>query len=360
MTTLKDVAMKAGVSTATASIVLNDRQSKIAISKQTKKRVLEAVDELDYVPNVFARSLRTKKTGIMGVIVSDIKDPYYAGIIEGIEKVLNENGYNFFLSTTENSLRKEELYLDRLHKVYAEGFLIVGGIQSPFAGGQENQLEKEQVPMVVIGRSASRSGVTSVSVDNFAGAFKAAEHLIELGHRDILHISAYHIRVSGNERMNGYKSAMQQHGFKNKCWIEKAEITAQSGYKVMTRVLKKGRIPTAVLAYNDVCALGVMRAIKEHGLKIPEDIAVVGFDDIPIAAYFDPPLTTVRQPQQELGMRGAALLMNRVKMSEKRVEAQNIILDAQLIVRESSGVFMASPINAEPDEEHHQIGKSAL
>jgi len=347
VTTLKDVAKKAGVSTATASMVLNNRVSKIPISEETRKKVLEAVQELGYFPNIFARSLRTKKTATIGVIISDIKDPYYAGVIEGIEKVLNENGYNFFFSTTENSLRKEKIYFHKLLEIRPEGFLIVGGIR-PFSNEEKNELREERVPMVAIGRSASSyAKVSSVAVDNFKGAFEATEYLIKLGHRDILHISAYQIRVSGTERMNGYKSALKQCGLKNKCWIEKGSVTAKSGYRVMTRVLKEDRRPTAVLAYNDVSALGIMRSIKHYGLKIPEDIAIIGFDDIPISAYFSPPLTTVRQPQQELGMRGAELLMNIIKEGRESIEVQNIILEAPLIIRKSSGDSIASSNDTE-------------
>jgi len=334
--TLKEVAKKAGVSITTASKILNDKPFQIHISEETKKKVLEVAKELNYYPNIFARSLRTKKTGIVGVIVSDITDPYFGGIINGAEKILNENDYYFLLSSAQNSPQREELYLTKLRKSRVDGLLILGGTQR-FTNNEVEQLVRSGIPIVVVGRSAPHPDICSVTVDNFTGGFLATEHLIKLGHQDIVHITTTEPRVDGEERLNGYKSAMEKHGLKNKCWIEKGDITAESGYKAMTNTLKKGKRPTAVFAFNDISALGVMRAIRNQGLRIPENIAVVGFDDIPIAAHFDPPLTTMRQPQEEMGRRGAELLIRAVREREKGAERENIGLEAKLITRKSSG-----------------------
>lgn len=336
MATLKEVAKKAGVSITTASKILNDKPFQIHISEETKKKVLEVAKELNYYPNIFARSLRTKKTGIVGVIVSDITDPYFGGIINGAEKILNENDYYFLLSSAQNSPQREELYLTKLRKSRVDGLLILGGTQR-FTNNEVKQLVRSGIPIVVVGRSAPHPDICSVTVDNFTGGFLATEHLIKLGHQDIVHIATTEPRVDGEERLNGYKSAMEKHGLKNKCWIEKGDITAESGYKAMTNILRKGKRPTAVFAFNDISALGVMRAIRNQGLRIPENIAVVGFDDIPIAAHFDPPLTTVRQPQEEMGRRGAELLIRAIREREKGAERENIGLEAKLITRKSSG-----------------------
>ena len=336
MATLKEVAKKAGVSITTASKILNDKPFQIHISEETKKKVLEVAKELNYYPNIFARSLRTKKTGIVGVIVSDITDPYFGGIINGAEKVLNENDYYFLLSSAQNSPRREELYLTKLRKSRVDGLLILGGTQR-FTNNEVEQLVRSGIPIVVVGRSAPHPDICSVTVDNFTGGFLATELLIKLGHQDIVHITTTEPRVDGEERLNGYKSAMEKHELKNKCWIEKGDITAESGYKAMTNILKKGKRPTAVFAFNDISALGVMRAIRNQGLRIPENIAVVGFDDIPIAAHFDPPLTTMRQPQEEMGRRGAELLIRAIREREKGAERENIGLEAKLITRKSSG-----------------------
>ena len=334
--TLKDVAKKAGVSITTASRVLNDKPSQILISEETKKKVLEVAKELDYYPNIFARSLRTKKTGIVGVIVSDITDPYFGGIINGAEKILNENDYYFLLSSAQNSPQREELYLTKLRKSRVDGLLILGGTQR-FTNDEVKQLVRSGIPIVVVGRKCPHPNVSSVIVDNFTGGFVATEHLIKLGHQDIVHITTHQPRVDGEERLNGYESALEKYRSKEKCWIEKGDITAESGYKVMTNILKKGKRPTAIFAFNDISALGVMRAIRSQGLRIPEDFAVVGFDDIPIAAHFDPPLTTVKQPQEEMGRKGAELLLRAIGESKKGTERENLVLEAKLITRKSSG-----------------------
>jgi len=336
VTTLKKIAEKAGVSVATASRVLNDKPSQIRISEQTKKKVLKVATELDYHPNIFARSLRTRKTGIVGVIVSDITDPYFSGIIDGVEKVLNENSYYFLLSSAQNSPQKEEIYLTWLHKSHVDGLLILGGTQR-FTNNEVKQLVRSGIPIVIVGRRSPHPNISSVTVDNFTGGFLGTEHLIKLGHREIIHITTSQPRVDGEERLKGCKSAMEKHELKEKCWIEKGDITAESGYKAMTNILKKGKRPTAVFAFNDISALGVMRAISDHGLKIPEDIAVVGFDDIAIATHFDPPLTTVRQPQEEMGKKGAELLMRAIIEREKGAEGENIVFKAKLIIRKSCG-----------------------
>ena len=335
MATLKDVAKKAGVSITTASRVLNDKPSQILISEQTKKKVLEVAKELDYYPNIFARSLRTKKTGIVGVIVSDITDPYFGGIINGAEKVLNENDYYFLLSSAQNSPQREELYLTKLRKSRVDGLLILGGTQR-FTNDEVKQLVRGGIPIVVVGRKCPHPNASSVIVDNFTGGFVATEHLIKLGHRDIVHVTTHQARVDGEERLNGYKSALEKYRLKEKCWIEKGDITAESGYKVMTNILKKGKRPTAVFAFNDISALGVMRAIRNQELRIPENIAVVGFDDIPIAAHFDPALTTMRQPQEEMGRKGAELLMKSIEKGKENTQGDNIVLEAKLIIRKSS------------------------
>jgi len=336
VTTLKKIAKKAGVSVATASRVLNDRPSQIRISEETKKKVLKIATELDYHPNIFARSLRTRKTGIVGVIVSDITDPYFGGIIDGVEKVLNENDYYFLLSSAQNSPQKEELYLTRLRKSRVDGLLILGGALR-FTNGEVKQLASSSIPIVVVGRKSPHPNISSVTVDNFTGGFLGTEHLIKLGHQDIVHIATVEPREDGKERLNGYRSAMEKYGIKDKCWIEKGDITAESGCKVMTRILKKAPTPTAVFTYNDMSALGVMRAIRDQELRIPENIAVVGFDDIPIAVHFDPALTTVRQPQEEMGRKGAKLLMRAIKENNKSNRRENIVLEAKLIIRKSSG-----------------------
>jgi len=189
MTTLKDISKKAGVSVATVSKVINNTDSKIPVSKKTKETVLKIAKELNYSPNLFARTLRTKKSGVIGVIVSNILDPFFTGIIEGIEKELNENDYYFILSSVQNDPKKEELYLKRFSSIHADGLLILGG-EHYLRDEQLIQLIETKVPVVVIGRKSPHIAIGSITIDNFQGGFIATEYLIKLGHKDILHITS--------------------------------------------------------------------------------------------------------------------------------------------------------------------------
>jgi len=332
--TLKEVARKAGISVTTASRILSNRPSQIPISEETKRKVLGVAKQLDYYPNIFARSLRTGKTGIVGVIVSDVTDSFFGGIIDGIEKVLNEYDYYFLLSSAQNSPQKEELYLTKLRKSRVDGLLILGATQR-FTDNEVREVARGGIPIVLVGRESPHPSISAVTVDNFTGGFLATEHLIRLGHTKVVHITTRQPRVDGDQRLNGYESAMEKHGLKDKCWVEKGDITAESGYQVMTGILEEGKRPTAVFPFNDMSTLGVIRAIRDQGLRIPEDIAIIGFDDIPIACHFDPPLTTVRQPQEEMGRKGAELLMKVLDRNNKSYKSESVVFKPRLIIRES-------------------------
>lgn len=333
MATLSEVAKKAGVSMTTVSRVLNDKPTGIPISEKTRKKVLRVAEKLDYQPNIIARSLRTKKTGIIGVVVSEIADPYFSEILDKIEQILNKWKYYFFLSSAQHKPEREEHYLKILKSKYMDGFLFVGGA-IPFTSSIRRAMEESEVPIVLIGRIFNAPNVGCVSTDNFKGEFMAAEYLIKQGHRDILYISRDKPTVDGQQRLNGYKGAMEKYNLKNKIRIIKGGISPQIGYSVMLQVLNGPRIPTAVLAFNDRCALGVMSAIQSHNLHIPKDIAVIGYDNLPMSEYFNPSLSTVDQFQHKIAMLGAGMLMRMVNVP-KEAKSENIILQPGLIIRES-------------------------
>jgi len=337
MATLKDIAQRAGVSISTVSKILNDVPTPIQVSDLTKQKVINIARDLRYYPNMFARSLRTNRTGIIGVVVSDIKDPFFSEIINGIERTFNENDYYFMLSSVENSLQKEEIYLSRFNKLNVDGILILGGAQRLTDNRVKNLLGCG-VPIIVVGRASPHPVISSVTVENYNGGYKATECLINLGHRDIIHVTPSEKRADADERMNGYLRALNEHGLKSKSNIMKSGIDAESGYSTCMEIAEKCPEFSAIFTYNDMLALGCMRAIKDKGLRIPADVSIVGFDDIPIARVFDPPLTTIVQPREKMGVRAAELLLKLLKEDGGNGDVgENIIFPTEIVIRNTTG-----------------------
>jgi LacI family repressor for deo operon, udp, cdd, tsx, nupC, and nupG len=333
LATLKEVAARAGVSTATASRILNKKQTRVPVSKETAQKVLAAAASLGYYPDTAAQSLRTRETHTVGVIVMDITDPYFAGLLDAVEKILNRSEYHFLLSSAQNSLQEEQFYLSVLRRSRVDGLLILGGTQR-FTEAEIDQLVASRVPIVVVGRVAPSPLISSVSIDNLSSAQKATSHLVELGCRRIVHFSTEQWRADAERRREGYERALAEAG--GTAWVEKGSITEESGYRLMDRVLGSGARPDGLFAYNDRLAIGAMRAAREHGLRVPEDIAVVGFDDIPFALYVEPSLTTVRQPVAEMGRLGAELLLQGIRNREASRAGEHREVDTELIIRKST------------------------
>lgn len=335
MITIRDVAKKAGVSVTTVSNVLANKSGKIPVSEKTKSKIMRVVEKVDYHPNIYARYLRTKSTGIVAVMVTDIKDYFFNTMIDEIEQVLEKNGYYFILISAQNSPQKEKLYLNKVRKTRVDGLLVLSGTVD-ISDNMIRELSRDKMPMVLIARRDTYQSISSVDTDELMGGFLATEHLISLGHRNIMHITTFCPRVDAEDRLKGYTRAMQKHGLRKKCWIEKGILAMEGGYKTMTNVLRRGKNPTAIFTFNDRMAFGAMNAIRDEGLEIPEDIAVVGFDDIPFATYSYPSLTTIRQPISEMGKRGVQLLLGDIK-GDRSKKNQHVVLESELIIRKSSG-----------------------
>lgn len=336
MATLKDIAEKVGVSVMTVSKVLNSVDSPIKVGQETKDEILRVARELNYRPNVFARYLKIKRSDIIGVIVPDIADPYFGEMVSGTEQVLNEHGYFFLLSTISNSLEKEKSYLEKLRLSQAHGIMITGSMPQ-VADREIAQLVEDGIPVVLIGREFDNPQVPYVTVDNELGGFLAVEYLIKLGHRRIGFIIGPDYSGDAQQRLVGYKKALAEYGLQyDEDLVIKGGNNEESGYQSMEALLDRKRSFSAVCTFNDRTALGAMRAIRDHGMRVPEDISIVGFDDIPTARCSEPPLTTIRQPVRELGRQGALLLIKRLKRGKGSEEpCDRVILPLELMVRES-------------------------
>jgi len=265
----------------------------------------------------------------------DITDPFFSWMIDGVEKTLNKGDYYFVLTSTHNSLQREEIYLNTLRRTPVDGLMILGGSQA-FGEKEIDQLIATGVPIVVVGRQSPSQSIGSVAINNRHSAFGATDHLISLGHSKILFLDAGDNRADSQERTKGYLEAMTAHGLQQSARVKPCGITAKRGYDTTAGLLRTPDRPTALFTYNDWVAFGAIKAIQDCGYSIPEDLAVVGFDDVPMATFSIPSLTTIRQPRSKMGEIGAELLLRAMQRMQKNVPANHIVVKTELIVREST------------------------
>ena len=330
MATMKDVAERARVSVATVSHVINETRF---VSEELRQRVLQAIDEMDYQPDAVARSLRRKETRTIGLIVPDNSNPFFAEVARGIEDVGFEKGYSVILCNSDRNLEKELTYLDTLIAKRVDGIIFIAATAQV---EHVKSLIESGMPVVVADRKMPEVEVDSVLADNFQGGYEATKHLLDLGHRWIGCISGPWDLTPSADRVAGYKLALNQHGLQaDDDLIVRGDYLCQSGEMAVRRFSELSAPPTAIFACNDLMAIGAMKGIQEQGLRVPEDISVVGFDDIALASYLNPPLTTIAQPKYELGKLAAELVIQRTTGSGSR-EKQEIVLESRLVVRGST------------------------
>jgi LacI family transcriptional regulator len=329
--TRDDVAAFAGVSSATVSYVLNDGPR--PVSEKTKAKVLQAIDELGYQPNILARNLRRQRTSTLGLIIPDTLNPYFAEVARGVEAAAFDRGYTVVLCHSRYSVENEQKYVDVLRGERAAGAIWIPATADfrPAA-----KFVDFGMPLIILDRVIPDRTVYSVTADNFRGGYLATEHLISLGHRRIAFISRSQALTHTTDRMLGYQAALEKHGLP----VEDALITPggyalEDGLGACKKLLQQPEPPTGIFAYNDIMAIGALRAANELGYKIPADLSVVGFDDIPFAAYTTPPLTTIRLPKFEMGRCSAEMLIDLVE-DNLHLETERVIMNVDLITRASS------------------------
>ncbi|HYF91592.1 MAG TPA: LacI family DNA-binding transcriptional regulator [Symbiobacteriaceae bacterium] len=305
--TIRDVAKTAGVGLGTVSRVLNNSGY---VKPETRERVLQAADYLGFVPNMVARSLVRKTTSTIGLIIPDITNPFFPAVTRGVEDEASEAGFTVFLCNTDNDPGMEAQDVKKLRERQVDGMIFVGTTDRREL---VEALLAEGIPVVVTDRQVADLDVDSVLVDNAAGARSACRHLIDLGHAQIAHAAGHRLTRTGQERFAGYTQALQEAGIPaDEGLIAWGDFTVESGYRVAQVLLGRAPRPTAVFAANDMMAFGVLRAAQEAGIAVPEELSVVGFDDIQMAGLFRPGLTTVRQPAYEMGRLAMTLLLERI------------------------------------------------
>lgn len=329
MPTIDDVAREAGVSKTTVSRVLNGKAIG-HMNPTTLIRVQEAIARLNYRPSSFAKGLKLKRSHTVGLVVPDISNPFYPALVKGLEETLWANGYAMLLCNTSNVLEREEAYYRMLDTRQVDGLILdCKRLPSPT---YENLVN---VPTVVLDAHPNLP-VDSVTVDNRKGAYLATEHLIRCGHRRIGHIGGTKGGQVSGERLRGFRQAMHDAGLPiEPAYCVYSRYRMEDGYQIALRMLNLPEPPTALFVASDYMALGVLKAMQSRGIHVPNEMAVVGFDDTPVAAMVTPALTTVRQPVYELGATAARMVMERIS-GQVVGPKQAVILEPELIVRDST------------------------
>ncbi len=326
--TLKMVAERAEVSVNTASRAINNKPD---INEETKKRVLRIAKELGYIRNAAAVALRTKKTRTIGVVIADNSNPFYAEVLNGIEVAAREKNYHIILANTQRDYKKEEEAINLLLAKRVDGLLI-----APVQDRDDDirKLIKTNLPFVIVGRDFENIEIDVVYNDEIKGGFLATEYLIKKGHKRIALIDGFLYKSPAKGRLEGYKKALNEYGIPlDDSLISVGDINLEDGYERTRQMLGKNLNFTAIFAYNDMMAFGAMQAIKEKGLRIPEDIGLVGYDDISFSSLMDPALTTIRLNKQELGIESVKLLLSRIN-GNRKID-QKIMLDGDIIARKT-------------------------
>jgi LacI family transcriptional regulator len=328
-TTIRDVAAAAGVSAGTVSRVLNGKQD---VADELRRRVLAAVSELGYRPNGAARSLRTRAAMVLGVIISDVTNSFFTEVVRGAEDKAQLAGYSIVLANADEDLRKETRYLE-----IAAAEQMAGVILSPASSRQTNidVLRERGIPVVTIDRRLATALVDSVTVNNHQAARDATRHLISQGCTRIGMIAGPAQTTTGASRLAGYRAALRSAGSNDDGSLTAfGNFRTDGGYAAAQKLLRLRVPPDGLLISNDLMTIGGLQAIAEAGLAIPDDIAVVGFDNASWATALRPPLTVVTQPTYEIGQAAADLLLRRV--SGEKFPPHRLVLQAKLVERESS------------------------
>jgi DNA-binding LacI/PurR family transcriptional regulator len=330
MATVKDVARRANVSTATVSRIINNQDT---VSPEIRERVLTAIQELDYRPSRVARRLRTNSTFVIGLVISDIQNSFYTSLTRGVEDVASANGYSLLLCNTDEDPHRERKYLEVMHEENVAGIILASATENE----HEVKLINAGIPVVALDRVITDVAVDTVLVDNTAGARQAVEHLMARGHRRIGAILGERPITSSIERLAGYEEALRNSGLPvDPDLIRRADLRqVDDSTRCAAELLNLPERPSALFTGNSLITLGALRAINAAGLRIPRDVALVAFDDIPWGEWLDPPLTAIRQPTYRLGQTAAEMLLARI--AEPGRPVAQVRLPAELIVRASSG-----------------------
>lgn len=328
--TIKDIAKAAGISNNTVSRALNNKED---VKPETRERVLRIAKEMNYVPNQFAKSLRLKKSNLIGIVVTNIANPFYGQIIKKAAEIARANGYNIMLFNSDEDKAIESDILQTLKSAVVDGLII-----APVTADENTvaRIKNLGIPFVLINRQPEiDEGINYVVNNDIKGAYLAARHLCERGVKTIHYLAGPEILYTAKQRIKGCKKVLNEFPG-TKLIVHNIELTLDSSFEETQKILdRKENGKIGIFAYNDNLAIGSIRAITEKGLKMPSDIALIGYDDIFFASMLEVPLSTVRQSSTKIGRQGITLLLKNLD-SKKKLPCEHIILEPELIIRSST------------------------
>jgi LacI family transcriptional regulator len=342
--TIRDVAQRSGFSSATVSIVLNNAPLSRYIPDTTKGRIQRAAEHLGYRPNLFARSLRGRRSHTVGVMVFDMTDPYCTLVLRGIENTLYQSSFLPILTDVHNERSRFERYLEMLLDRRIEGLVVLANWLFVDINVLAD-LEKNNIPTATVGRELTNDNISSVIVDNAAGAYAALEHLHSLGHRKIAFIRGPRQLTDTEPRWRGVRTLARERDLEldSRLVVDLPESgdpfsSFEQGYKLTEELLRRHRPFTALMAFDDMTAFGAIRALNKAGIRVPDQCSVIGFDDVAPAAIYSPALTTVRQPMEIMGTAAATIVLEAINAGLEKKPTKNIHrrIVPELIVREST------------------------
>lgn len=327
MANIQQVAQKAGVSVATVSRVLNNVS---AVSPKTRLKVEDAIKELKYEPSMLGRNLRNSESRLLLVLIPSISNPFYTEIIKGIENIAITHDYNILLCETDSNPQRENIYFNMVKNKLADGIISM----DPTVNRQKLKELAENHSIILCSEYEEGGIIPYVTIDNELAAYQAIKHLIKIGNQKIALINADEKFLYTRQRRRGYERALKEFKIPIRTeWIYNTEkLDFESGVHAMRMLLQLKERPTAVFAVSDTLAIGALKEINVSGLKVPDDIAVVGFDKISFSNMTNPTLTTIAQPMNKMGSTAANMLINRIKGNK----VENIVLDHELVIREST------------------------
>lgn len=331
MPNISDVARRAKVSRTTVSRVLNGKDD---VNEETRRRVLEAIKELNYRPSALARSLVKQKTDTIGVILSDITDPFFSRIIQGAEDVAYKFGYGIVYASMRWDPEIKHNYVSFLRNGRVDGLIMMGHT----VGNEDyvREMVEDKFPLVLVEYWIENLKANFISIDNKGGGYLATRHLLGLGHRRIAHVAGHKNAQVSQERLAGYRQALEEAGkLYDESMVVYSDFTTEGAIPVAKKLLSLPERPTAIFAANDLMAYGVIHAARELGLRVPQDLAVVGYDDIELASLVTPPLTTIHQPRYEIGSMAAWSLIQQIENKEMQPTVTEF--KTNMVIRESCG-----------------------